>query len=124
MLPTRAHIGSLDLTSDQLGPQQGKGKVMSDNAIMSAQDLSEFIGVPYKTLLDWRVKGYGPPAVKLGKHLRYLAADVDQWIAEQREDAVGGQALAESHLVVGFRALLGVVSSRVEAGWFEYGMSD
>jgi len=33
-------------------------------------------------------------------------------------------SLAESHLVVGFRALLGVVSSRVEAGWFEYGMSD
>jgi len=67
---------------------------MRENAIISAQELSEFIGVPYKTLLDWRVKGYGPPAVKLGKHLRYLKADVDQWLAEQREDAVGGEALA------------------------------
>jgi len=67
---------------------------MNDTPILTAQELSAYIGVPYKTLLAWRVEGFGPPAMKLGRHLRYRKADVDQWLTEQREDAVGGEALA------------------------------
>jgi len=67
---------------------------MDDQAILSAKELSGYLGVPYKTLLSWRVEGFGPQAMKLGRHLRYRKSDVDQWLAQQREDTVGGPALA------------------------------
>jgi predicted DNA-binding transcriptional regulator AlpA len=36
--------------------------------------------VPVKTLYQWRYKGVGPAGVRVGRHLRYRAADVEAWI--------------------------------------------
>jgi len=42
-----------------------------------------YLGIPVATLYQWRQRGLGPPAIKLGKHLRYLPEAVKQWLQSQ-----------------------------------------
>ncbi|MTG90643.1 helix-turn-helix domain-containing protein [Cellulosimicrobium sp. BIT-GX5] len=62
--------------------------------LMSIADLSEFIAVPIKTIKDWRTKGEGPAAYKIGNHLRYDADDVRAWLASCREQSAGIPAMS------------------------------
>ena len=54
--------------------------------LFSAHQLAEYLGVPVTTLYHWRQQREGPPAFRVGKHLRYRAGDVDQWIRSQLEE--------------------------------------
>ncbi|MER7243075.1 helix-turn-helix domain-containing protein [Kribbella sp. NPDC000426] len=44
--------------------------------------VAAYLGVPKRTLYRWRTLGYGPPAKKVGRHLRYRASDVITWFAD------------------------------------------
>lgn len=48
--------------------------------LWTVQDVSEYLRVPVQTLYSWRVQGYGPPARRMGKHLRYRPEDVMAWL--------------------------------------------
>ena len=48
--------------------------------LWTVRDVSEFLRVPVQTLYSWRVQGYGPPARRVGKHLRYRPDDVVHWV--------------------------------------------
>ena len=48
--------------------------------LWTVQELSEFLRIPVDTIRGWRTKHYGPPARKIGKHLRYDPADVQRWL--------------------------------------------
>jgi excisionase family DNA binding protein len=50
--------------------------------LWTVQDLSEYLRIPVDTIRGWRTKRYGPPARKIGKHLRYDPADVDRWLED------------------------------------------
>lgn len=50
--------------------------------LWTVQDVAEFLGVPVATLYDWRCKGYGPRAKKVGRYLRYEPSVVRQWFAD------------------------------------------
>jgi predicted DNA-binding transcriptional regulator AlpA len=45
-------------------------------------DVSDFLGVPIGTLYQWRVRGEGPPAFKIGGHVRFDPNRVRAWLAE------------------------------------------
>ena len=47
------------------------------------EDVSAFLGVPVPTLYRWRYTGTGPTAYRLGKHLRYDAAEVRAGVKAQ-----------------------------------------
>jgi excisionase family DNA binding protein len=47
------------------------------------KELAEFLGIPKQTIYQWRTKGYGPPAVRIGKYVKYRPSDVERWITEQ-----------------------------------------
>jgi predicted DNA-binding transcriptional regulator AlpA len=51
------------------------------------EEVSRFLGVPVPTLYRWRYLGTGPKAARVGRHLRYLPADVIAWVREQQEAA-------------------------------------
>ena len=53
---------------------------MDRDKLLTAADLSEHLGVPEKTLADWRSRGIGPAYVRLGRHCRYRAEDVAVYI--------------------------------------------
>jgi excisionase family DNA binding protein len=49
--------------------------------LLTPEDVSEMLRVPVKTLYRWRHHGVGPPALKVGRHLRYRLADVEEYLA-------------------------------------------
>ena len=44
-------------------------------------DVARYLRVPVQTLYQWRKRKYGPPAARVGKHLRYNPDDVRAWFA-------------------------------------------
>jgi excisionase family DNA binding protein len=47
--------------------------------LWTVEDVAEYLGIPVNTLYDWRTRGYGPAAKRVGKYLRYKATDVIAW---------------------------------------------
>jgi predicted DNA-binding transcriptional regulator AlpA len=94
MKRTSAHT---EPPSDQLAlwpepPSPGPGTLRSaravgDDRLWSIKDVDQFLGVPVATIYQWRVRGEGPPATKLGKHLRYEPGVVRAWVSEHRDGA-------------------------------------
>jgi hypothetical protein len=54
--------------------------VISVETLWKPADLAAFLGIPEKTLREWRYKRYGPPYKRLGKHVRYDPAAVRAWL--------------------------------------------
>jgi predicted DNA-binding transcriptional regulator AlpA len=44
------------------------------------QELADLLQIPAKTIYTWRYKRIGPPAVPMGKYLRFRAEDVAAWL--------------------------------------------
>lgn len=53
----------------------------------SVDAVAEYLGVPPATLYQWRYRGIGPRASKVGRHLRYRWADVERWLDAQSREA-------------------------------------
>ena len=51
------------------------------------EQVSDFVGVPIRTLYAWRTRGEGPRAFKVGRHLRYSQAEVERWLEERGSKA-------------------------------------
>ncbi len=51
--------------------------------LWTVEDVSAFLGVPVGTLYQWRHRRIGPPAAKVGRHLRYDPAAVRSWLTSQ-----------------------------------------
>jgi predicted DNA-binding transcriptional regulator AlpA len=51
--------------------------------LWTIDDVSKCLRVPVATLYQWRVRGEGPPALRLGRHLRYVPASVRAWALAQ-----------------------------------------
>lgn len=47
--------------------------------LWTLRDVSAFLAVPVGTLYQWRVRGEGPPAMRLGRHLRFDPSEVRRW---------------------------------------------
>lgn len=65
-------------------------------ALYDAEELAERLKVPVSTVRYWRSRGEGPPAVLVGKHLRWRPADVDAWLGALSGDVSGSGSTAET----------------------------
>jgi predicted DNA-binding transcriptional regulator AlpA len=54
--------------------------------LSSTEQLSTFLQIPITSLYRWRVRREGPPAIRVGRHLRYRREAVLSWLHE-RESA-------------------------------------
>lgn len=52
--------------------------------LLSAKQLAELLQVPVTTLYYWRHYGGGPRGIRVGKYIRYDAADVAAWIRARK----------------------------------------
>jgi excisionase family DNA binding protein len=75
-----AHLGGVNTEPDHTVPLP-----TGSEPLLGTAELSALIGVPVSTIYDWRVKGQGPVAHRLGKHLRFAPQDVEAWLASRRE---------------------------------------
>lgn len=46
-------------------------------------EIAAYLGVPVKTLYQWKYRGTGPMVHKVGRHLRYRWCEVDAWLDQQ-----------------------------------------
>lgn len=56
--------------------------------LLTAAQVAELVGLSVQTLYNMRLRGEGPVAYKFGGRsgsLRYQRADVEKWLAENRE---------------------------------------
>jgi predicted DNA-binding transcriptional regulator AlpA len=52
--------------------------------LLNATEVAAMLGIPPSTLANWRYQGLGPRYLRVGRHVRYLAEDLDDWIRTQR----------------------------------------
>lgn len=51
--------------------------------LWTVDDVSAFLGVSVQTLYAWRKRRIGPPAARVGRHLRYDPKAVRAWLNKQ-----------------------------------------
>jgi len=60
----------------------------SDDPLEGLAWLSAYLGgIPERTIYNWRLRGQGPPAYRVGRHLRWRRSEVDAWLDAQRDKA-------------------------------------
>lgn len=61
--------------------------------VLNEREAAQYIGMSMSFLRQSRMEGKreshtpGPPFLKLGKAVRYLITDLDQWLAQNRQGA-------------------------------------
>lgn len=75
-------------------PQPGTGAAPDTAAgpgarLWTVSDLAAFLGVSRSTVYRLREQGAGPRAVKVGQHLRFHPADVDNWLDRHHRRRAG-----------------------------------
>ncbi|MBE1610976.1 helix-turn-helix domain-containing protein [Actinopolymorpha pittospori] len=51
--------------------------------LWTVETVSRYLGVPVATLYQWRHRGVGPRAYRVGRHLRYDPDVVRQWLESE-----------------------------------------
>ncbi|WP_438488360.1 helix-turn-helix domain-containing protein [Streptomyces sp. S186] len=51
--------------------------------LATPEEVAVYLGVPVKTLYQWRHRRIGPNVLKVGRHLRYRWQEVDAWLNAQ-----------------------------------------
>lgn len=51
--------------------------------LLTEKEAAPYLALSVRTLQAWRVRGGGPPFVKLGAAVRYDVAALDQWTEAQ-----------------------------------------
>src|SRR5687768_16820115 len=80
------HVGPVHVacwsTSTNNATTHGGERTMS-NRFLTPKEVADDLKVTLGTLHSWRQRGQGPPATRLGKHLRYDRVAYESWLAEQ-----------------------------------------
>jgi len=57
---------------------------MKNKELVSTHEAAKYLGnLKTNTLEGWRVRGYGPRYIKVGRLVRYALADLDTYIESQ-----------------------------------------
>jgi hypothetical protein len=63
--------------------QSSKLHAVTTDRLWTVPDVSAFLGVPVGTLYQWRYMRVGPPAYRVGRHIRYDPVAVRTWLDTQ-----------------------------------------
>jgi predicted DNA-binding transcriptional regulator AlpA len=66
--------------------------------LLTEKQVATLLEVSIKTLQGWRLKGGGPPYVKMGRLIRYAESDLEAYVIEKRRTSTsdGGRTLVYS----------------------------
>jgi predicted DNA-binding transcriptional regulator AlpA len=76
-----ASVGPLIGSEPHIKPPSGMDR------LLTPEDVSNLLGIPTKTLANWRSERVGPLPLRIGCHVRYRASDVSAWLEERVEAA-------------------------------------
>jgi DNA-binding transcriptional MerR regulator len=63
---------------------------------LKTSDLASRWPIPESTWRYWRHRGYGPPSVKVGRHVLYRQEDIESWL-DELQTAQRSAAVDRSH---------------------------
>ena len=67
-------------------PTQRPSAPMAFRELWGIDDVAKYLGVPKQTIYSWRQSGYGPKAIRVGKHLRWRhSVVIERSQAQERE---------------------------------------
>lgn len=66
--------------------------VQLPNPMLTTAEVSTYLQIPVATIHQWRHRGEGPRASRVGRHLRFRLSDVDAWLAQQTDSRAGSAA--------------------------------
>jgi excisionase family DNA binding protein len=55
--------------------------------LLTPDEVAEYLGVPVKTLAQWRSDRHGPLPLRIGRYIRYRVTDLDTWVQGQADQA-------------------------------------
>lgn len=67
-------------------------EMLVDERLLSPGELAAYLAVPVQTVYGWRSKGVGPQGLRVGKHVRYRKADIEQWLLSRGDDVLQADA--------------------------------
>ncbi len=70
-------------TSSPRSPNSPATAAAARGPLATPAEVAAFLGVPVKTLYQWKYRGIGPNVHKVGRHLRYRWPEVDAWVNAQ-----------------------------------------
>ena len=56
---------------------------MDDDRLWATEEVAAYFGVSRRTLYHWRAVGQAPPALKVGRHLRWSPSALRDWQSER-----------------------------------------
>lgn len=65
--------------------RQATNRAAAPAEYLTIQQLAEKFQVSVGCIRAWRLRGEGPPAIKLGNSLRWDSVEVNRWVDSQRE---------------------------------------
>jgi excisionase family DNA binding protein len=65
------------------------------NEWLSTEDVADYLKVPARTVRAWKVRGVGPLAHKVGRHVRYQRRDVTEWVTSGASARTGSDPQPE-----------------------------
>lgn len=63
----------------------GTGSARRPAELLTIDQLADRLTVSVGCIRSWRLRGEGPPAIRIGNALRWDAAEVDDWLDRRRE---------------------------------------
>jgi excisionase family DNA binding protein len=80
MTTTSVSRAAVDGEGRIYSPQRpGQHASPATSQIWGIEDVSAYLGIPVKTIYQWRMRHYGPPARMVGRYLRFKRDDVIAW---------------------------------------------
>ena len=75
----------MTLVAHLLGMRTQQAALSGLDPLVSVDELAEYLGVPIRTIYDWRQTGHGPRGIRIGRHLKFAVSDVTAWLDTQRD---------------------------------------
>lgn len=64
---------------------RGGGGAVGPSGLLKIDQVASRLKVSVGCIRAWRIKGEGPPAIRVGTALRWDPAEVDDWLDSRRE---------------------------------------
>jgi excisionase family DNA binding protein len=64
---------------------EGSPVAVSSRPLLTIEDVAARLAVSVGCVRAWRIKGEGPPAIRVGNSLRWAEKDLEAWLDSRRE---------------------------------------
>lgn len=65
---------------------------MTDDDLLTLEEVAALLRRPVNTMRTWRYQRSGPPSFRLGRRVMYRRGDVEEWVRNQRDVGLRGEA--------------------------------